>query len=167
MSIFLIRSQRQKEIYKNGLVANPRLTGFSVNFVIGLIKNQKLSHKEANSILTERHSGGKGLLSRSVKKLCSISLRVSTGKATEMDISTKALHAFNYDVFEWIHVGIYVFERIPYTPNCLSVTIFKQEKCLIFKKTNIPKEQQRILLKESDLRIWIFPFHLDHTFLEM
>ena len=73
MSIFLIRSQRQKGIYKNGLVANPRLTGFSANFVIGLIKSQKLSHKEAKGILTERYSGGQGFLSRSVKKLCSIS----------------------------------------------------------------------------------------------
>ena len=60
---------------------------------------------------------------------------------------------FNYDVFVWIHVGIHVFERIQYTLNCLSVSIFKQEKCLMFKNTNIPKEQQRILLKESDLRI--------------
>ena len=48
---------------------------------------------------------------------------------------------FNYDVFVWIHVGIHVFERIQYTPNCLSVSIFKQEKCLMFKNTNIPKEQ--------------------------
>ena len=78
-------------------MANFWLTGFSVNFVIGLIKNQKLSYKQANSVLTERYSGGHRLSFRSVRKLYSkrtISSRVSTGKVTEMDASTKALYAF-------------------------------------------------------------------------
>ena len=71
------------------------------NLVIDLIENQKLSYKQASSVLKERFPGVQSVSSQSVKKFCSerrISSRVSTEKVTEMvmEASSKLVSAFSY-----------------------------------------------------------------------
>ena len=69
------------------------------NLVTDLIENQKLSYKQASSVLKERFPGVQELSSRSVRRFCSkrsISSRVSTKKMTEMvmEAFSKAISAF-------------------------------------------------------------------------
>ena len=59
------------------------------NLVIDLIENQKLSYKQASSVLKERYPGVWGLSSRSTRRFCSF--RVSTEKVTEIVIDLPAV----------------------------------------------------------------------------
>ena len=58
-----------------------------------------------------------------------------------------------------------IFSTLFYsTASCTSTSIFKPEKCMIFKNANIPIKIEKNLSRNHTCIIWNFPSHLDDTF---